>query len=205
MTPQELVAPRPGLIRRLYDQMIAAAHGPRAMWAMLSVSFAESSFFPIPPDPILIPMMLAQPKRAWWLATLCTIASVLGGILGWAIGYFLYETVGAWIIEIYGLTEGFHEFQQMYAEWGAWIILVKGVTPIPYKLVTITSGLAQFSLPLFILTSVISRGVRFFLVAALIDRYGVHVRHYIEKYTTLFFFGLIAFIILGFASISLLH
>jgi membrane protein YqaA with SNARE-associated domain len=192
-------AERPGFIRRQYDRLIRAAHGPRAQWTLAGVAFAESSFFPIPPDVVLIPMMLANPRRAWWLAGLCTVASVIGGLVGYAIGYFLFATVGSWLINLYGLQSGFHEFQQKYAEWGAWIILAKGVTPIPYKLVTITSGVAQFPLGLFILSSIVSRGLRFFLIAVLMRVYGEKVRYYLEKYMNWAFWGFIVLVALGFA------
>ena len=187
------------MLKRVYDWCIAAADKPYALWILAAVSFAESSFFPIPPDVVLIPMMLANPRRAWWLAGLCTVASVIGGLVGYAIGYFLFATVGSWLINLYGLQSGFQEFQQKYAEWGAWIILAKGVTPIPYKLVTITSGVAQFPLGLFILSSIVSRGLRFFLIAVLMRVYGEKVRYYLEKYMNWAFWGFIVLVALGFA------
>jgi len=199
MNESTKVASRPGVMRTMYAWMMTHAQGPKAWWALAGVSFAESSFFPIPPDVVLIPMMLANPRRAWWLAGLCTVASVLGGLVGYAIGYFLFETVGSWLINLYGLQAGFHEFQQKYAEWGSWIILAKGVTPIPYKLVTITSGVAQFPLGLFILSSIASRGLRFFLIAVLMRIYGDQVRHYLEKYLNWAFWGFLVLVALGFA------
>ena len=169
------------MLRRLYDWCIAAADKPYAIWILGIVSFAESSFFPVPPDAMLIPMGLAQPKKAWRFALVCTIASVLGGILGYAIGALLYDSIGGWIIKLYGYGDKVEAFRTAYAQYGSWIILIKGFTPIPYKLVTITSGFAAYSLPLFILFSAITRGARFFLLAFLINRYGPAAREIIEK------------------------
>ena len=169
------------MLRRLYDWCIAAADKPYAIWILGIVSFAESSFFPVPPDAMLIPMGLAQPKKAWRFALVCTITSVLGGILGYAIGALLYDSIGGWIIKLYGYGDKVEAFRVAYAQYGSWIILIKGFTPIPYKLVTITSGFAAYSLPLFILFSVITRGARFFLLAFLINRYGPAAREIIEK------------------------
>jgi membrane protein YqaA with SNARE-associated domain len=148
---------------------------------MGAVSFAESSFFPVPPDVMLIPMALARPERAWFYAAICTATSVLGGVLGYTIGALLYDSLGHWLIELYGLGGKVEAFRASYAEWGAWIIIGKGLTPIPYKLVTITSGFAGYNIWLFILCSVIARGGRFFVVAILLNRYGATIRAEIEK------------------------
>jgi membrane protein YqaA with SNARE-associated domain len=169
------------LLRRLYDWCLAAAHKPHAMWTMGAISFAESSFFPVPPDVMLIPMALARPERAYVMAAWCTATSVLGGIVGYAIGALLYDSVGAWLMQLYGYTDKVETFRQAYAEWGAWIILLKGLTPIPYKVVTITSGFAGYNFALFILFSMIARAGRFFLLAFLLHRYGEQARHIIEK------------------------
>ena len=174
-------AARPSLLRRLYDRVVAAAGKPHATWTMGAVSFAESSFFPIPPDVMLLPMSLARPKRAWWFATVCTIASVAGGVVGYAIGALLYDSIGQWLINIYGLSGKVEAFRQSYAEWGALIIIGKGLTPIPYKLVTITSGFAGYNIWLFIVCSIIARGGRFFVVAILLNRYGDLIRSELEK------------------------
>jgi membrane protein YqaA with SNARE-associated domain len=176
----EAAEPR-SLLRRLYDWCLAAAHKPRAMWLMGAVSFAESSFFPVPPDVMLIPMALARPERAYVMAFWCTVTSVAGGVLGYAIGALLYDSVGLWLIQLYGYGDKVEAFREAYAQWGAWIILLKGLTPIPYKIVTITSGFAGYNLGLFILFSVITRGARFFLLAFLLHRYGESARHIIEK------------------------
>ena len=148
---------------------------------MGAVSFAESSVFPIPPDTMLIPMSLARPERAWAFATLCTITSVAGGLLGYAIGAFLYDSVGQWLIHLYGYGDKVEQFREAYVRYGAAIILLKGLTPIPYKLVTITSGFAGFNLGLFIVLSLITRGARFFVEAFLLNRYGARARTIIEK------------------------
>jgi membrane protein YqaA with SNARE-associated domain len=171
-----------GMLRRIYDWCIDAAHKPHALWIMAGVSFAESSFFPVPPDVMLIPMSLARPARAWLYASVCTAASVLGGILGYAIGALLYDSIGHWLISFYGLGDKVEAFRAGYAEYGAWIILLKGLTPIPYKLVTITSGFANFNIWLFVVLSIIARGGRFFVVAILLNRYGEWIRIRIERH-----------------------
>src|ERR1700721_646601 len=181
------------MLRRVYDWCIEAAHKPYALWLMGAVSFAESSFFPIPPDTMLIPMSLARPERAWTYATVCTLTSVAGGVLGYGIGAWLYHTVGHWLIHLYGYGDKVDAFRAAYARWGAVIILLKGLTPIPYKLVTITSGFAGYNIWLFILCSIIARGGRFFIVAVVLNRYGDVIRAEIEKRLGLW---LTAFVIL---------
>ena len=160
---------------------MAFAGHRHATWALALVSFAESSCFPIPPDVLLIPMVLAHRDRAWQLAGICAVASVVGGIAGYMIGAVLYDSVGAWVIQFYGYGDQVEAFRRAYAEWGAWIILIKGLTPIPYKIVTITSGFAGYDLGWFIVLSAITRSARFFLVAVLLYRYGEPVRGFIEK------------------------
>src|SRR5436309_1857944 len=169
------------MLRRIYDWCVASADKPYALWVLAAVSFAESSFFPVPPDVMLLPMSLARPKRAWLFAALCTAASVAGGVVGYAIGAMLYDSVGQWLINLYGLGGKVEAFRASYAEWGAVIIIGKGLTPIPYKLVTITSGFAGYNLWLFIVCSIIARGGRFFVVAILLNRYGNTIRAEIEK------------------------
>ena len=168
------------MLRRMYDWCVAAAGRPYATWLMGIISFIESSFFPIPPDVMLIPMMLARPDRAYFFATVCTLTSVAGGVLGYAIGALLYDTVGLWLIQLYGYGNKIETFRELYAEWGAWIIIGKGVTPIPYKLVTIVSGFAGYSLVMFILCSFIARGIRFYVLAFLFRRYGSKAREILE-------------------------
>jgi membrane protein YqaA with SNARE-associated domain len=169
------------MLRRLYDWCIAAAGKPYAAWILGGVSFAESSFFPVPPDAMLIPMALARPDRAWFFATVCTVTSVAGGVLGYVIGAELYATVGQWLMGLYGYGDKVEAFRAAYAHYGAWIILLKGLTPIPYKIVTITSGFAGFNIGLFILLSIVTRGLRFYLLAFLLNRYGSRAREIIER------------------------
>jgi len=169
------------MLRRVYDWCIAAAYKPYALWLMGLVSFVESSFFPIPPDTMLIPMSLARPEKAWSYATVCTLTSVAGGVLGYVIGAYLYDTVGHWLISLYGYGDKVEAFREAYARWGTVIILLKGLTPIPYKIVTITSGFAGYNIWLFIICSFVARGMRFYLTAFLLNRYGAQARAIIEK------------------------
>jgi membrane protein YqaA with SNARE-associated domain len=161
------------------------------------VSFVESSFFPVPPDAMLIPLALARPDKAYFYATVCTITSVAGGVLGWAIGYFLYESLGLWLMALYGYGDKVEAFRQAYLDWGAWIIVLKGVTPIPYKIVTIASGFAEYPILPFILLSFVSRGMRFYLVAFLLHRYGPRARAIIEERLTFWFTISLAVLIVG--------
>jgi membrane protein YqaA with SNARE-associated domain len=169
------------MLRRLYDRVLLLAASPRAPLWLALVSFAESSFFPVPPDALLVPMALARPDRAWRLAAICTASSVVGGMLGYLIGYALYAEVALPLVQFYHMQERMDAFVQGFNRWGVLIILVKGLTPIPYKIVTITSGLAGFSFPLFVAASVVTRGARFFLLAALLRRFGAPVRAFIEQ------------------------
>jgi membrane protein YqaA with SNARE-associated domain len=169
------------MLRTLYDWCIQAAGKRRAAWIMGAVSFAESSFFPIPPDVMLIPMSLARPDKAYYYATLCTLTSVAGGVLGYFIGAVLYDSLGHWLIQLYGYGDKVEAFREAYARGGTLIILLKGVTPIPYKIVTITSGFAGYNLFLFIILSFVARGVRFYAVAFLLHRYGPQARAIIEE------------------------
>jgi membrane protein YqaA with SNARE-associated domain len=180
---QSLSAPssKPSALRRLYAWTIALSGKRHAETALFWVAFAESSFFPLPPDLLLVPMTLAQPKRAWRYAAICTVASVLGGVVGYAIGYFLLESVGRPILRFYGVMQQYHDLKALFDEWGVWIILIKGMTPIPYKLVTITAGALSFALVPFMLASMVSRAMRFFLVAGLLWKFGEPMRLFIEK------------------------
>jgi membrane protein YqaA with SNARE-associated domain len=175
----EAAAPR-SVLRRCYDWAISAADKPHAMWSMGAISFAESSFFPVPPDVMLIPMALARPERAYVMALWCTLSSVAGGLVGYAIGALLYDSVGHWLIQLYGYADKMDTFRAAYAQWGAWIILLKGLTPIPYKIVTITSGFAGYPLLPFVLFSIMARAMRFFALAFLLHRYGNRARGFIE-------------------------
>ena len=170
-----------GPLRRLYDWVLSHSETRSAPWTLGAISFAESSFFPLPPDILLVPMCLARPSLAWHYAFIATVSSVLGGLFGYAIGAILYDTIGQWIIHLYGYESQSAAFQEAYAKYGHWIILLKGVTPIPYKLVTITAGLAHYSLFWFTILSVITRGIRFFMVAGLLYWIGEPAREFIEK------------------------
>src|SRR5579863_4376462 len=188
----------PGMFNSLYPRVRSLAESPHAERALAAVAFAESSFFPIPPDLLLAPMALANPRRAWRYALIATVASVLGGMLGYAIGALLYGTVGAWLIALYGYGARMEALKQTYAQWGWLVILVKGATPIPYKLVTIVSGLLGYNFPLFVALSVVTRGARFFILAGALNLFGDTLRVALERHFALFM-GIIAVtIVVGF-------
>ena len=193
--PATATAVRAGPLGRLYGRALRVAAGRNALATLAAVAFAESSFFPIPPDILLIPMILARPRRAFLIAAVCTAASVVGGFLGYAIGYFLFDAIGRPILEFYHAMGRYEALKAAFAQWGAWIIILKGLTPIPYKLVTIASGVAHFPLLAFALASLVSRSLRFFLLAALLWRFGEPVRDFIERrlmlVTTLFAVALV--------------
>ena len=192
------------MIRSLYDWVIRLARHRHAIPAMGAVSFMESSFFPIPPDVMLVPMVLANREKAFQIALVCTVCSVLGGLLGYAIGYYFFETVGEWVVRTYGLQSGLAAFRAGFDEYGTWIILIKGLTPIPYKLVTIASGAAHFDLFTFVWASILTRGARFFLVAALLWKYGEPIRTFIEKRLTLLTWLFLLALIGGFVVVRFL-
>jgi membrane protein YqaA with SNARE-associated domain len=173
------------MLRRLYDRTLALSASKQAPWWLALIAFAEASCFPIPPDVLLIPMVLARPRRAWFLAGVCTVASVAGGALGYYIGYALFNQLARGLIAFYHYDAAFDAFQATFAKYGLWVILVKGLTPIPYKIVTIASGAARFDFPLFMLASLITRGARFFLLAALLRVFGEPIRNFIERRLTL--------------------
>jgi len=173
------------MIRSLYDWVIRLAAHPRAVPALGVISFLESSVFPIPPDVMLIPMVLANRAKAFTIAAVCTVTSVLGGLLGYAIGYYAFETIGEWVVRTYHLEAGLEAFRAGFDKYGVWIILIKGLTPIPYKLVTIASGAAHFDLLTFVWASIVTRGARFFIVAALLWKFGDPIRTFVEKRLTL--------------------
>ena len=183
--------------------MSLASHR-HALRVLAAVSFAESSVFPIPPDAMLVPMVLAHRERAWTMAAVCTLASVAGGIAGYAIGYFLFETLGRPILDFYGYQEEFQRLADAYNKWGLWIILIKGLTPIPYKLVTIASGVAHFDPLVFVLASLATRGVRFFLVAALLRRFGAPIRTFVEKNLTAVATTTVLLVVGGFLAVKYL-
>ena len=188
------------MFKQLYDWTIGLANSRRAPQALAAVSFAESSFFPVPPDVMLVPMTMARPERAWQYAAICTLASVLGGIAGYLIGALLYDTLGAWLIRLYGYGDKMEAFRALYQQHGHWIILIKGFTPIPFKLITIASGLAGYDFLMFVLLSAITRGARFFLVAGVMNRFGGPIRRFIEGNLTLVGIVTVVAIIGGFAA-----
>lgn len=192
------------MLKRLYNWTISLAESPRAPTALGVVSFAESSFFPIPPDVMLLPMAMAKPERAWNYALICTVTSVLGGILGYAIGYLLYDSLGQWLIRVYGLGDKLDSFRALYQQYGHWIILIKGFTPIPYKLVTIASGLAAYDFFWFVILSIITRGARFFFLAGILNRYGAPLRAFIENNLALVATVLVVAIVGGFYAVKFL-
>ena len=192
------------MFRALYDWTLRLAHHRHAVRSMAAVSFAESSVFPIPPDVVLVPVVLANRDRAYWIATVCTVASVLGGILGYLIGYARYDTVGQWVVSLYGMEDKLSDLKLLYDEWGAAVILIKGLTPIPFKLVTIASGFFVFDFPLFVLLSLITRGFRFFLIAFLLKKFGEPVQEFIERRLTLIGWAVLIALVGGFAVVALL-
>lgn len=198
--PFDATAPRrgDGPSKRLYRWTLSLAEKPSAPWALGIIAFAESSFFPIPPDVILIPMSLAQPRRAWLYALICTIGSVLGALLGYAIGALLYNTVGQWLIHLYGYDSKMATATAFFQKWGALAIIVKGLTPIPFKLVTIMSGVFKLNLAVFFGACVLTRGARFFLLAVVMNFFGEPLKRLLERYFGAFMLILLAMIVVGF-------
>jgi membrane protein YqaA with SNARE-associated domain len=194
------------MLATLKARTFELARGKHAEWALFGFSFAESSVFPIPPDPLLGIMATAEPKKWLRLAIICTVASVLGGILGYAIGMFLMDSIGEWILNFFGYAgERRAELEAQYAEYGLWVIFVKGLTPIPYKLVTIVSGALHYSLPMFIFASVVTRGARFMLVAYLFQRFGPQIAPIIEKRMGLAMLAFAVLLVGAIAAVKFLH
>ena len=190
------------MLRRLYDwTMGLAAHRHATAWIAV-IAFVESSVFPIPPDILLIPMVLAAPTRAWRIVAIVTTASVLGGLAGYAIGYFLFETIGSSIIEFYGYLEKFERFQDWYREWGGWIVFAGGFSPIPYKVITIASGSVQLDIWTFTIVSVISRAGRFMLVAFLLWKFGAPIRAFFERWLGPLTLLFVVLLVLGFVALK---
>ena len=185
-------------IRGLYDWTLKQAEKPHAAWILFAVAFAEASFFPLPPDILLLPMIIAQRQKAYRLALVCTLGSVVGGLLGYGIGALGMATIGHWIIHTYHLENGAEKLINMYNEWGIVFILIKGLTPIPFKLITIISGVAGLNLGLFVVSCAITRGARFFLVAFLVRKFGEPIRTFIEKYLNWVALGVLAMVVFGF-------
>ena len=192
------------MLRRLYDWTMSLASGPRAPAALGTVSFAESSFFPIPPDILLIPMVIAKRERAFAYATICTVTSVVGGMFGYLIGAFLFIQLAQPILEFYGYLDKFEHFREDFNAYGSWIVFIAGLTPFPYKVITIASGATALNLPVFIVASILSRGIRFYVVSGLLYLFGPPIRDFIERRLglvfTLFVIGLVG----GFVAIKYL-
>jgi membrane protein YqaA with SNARE-associated domain len=186
------------MMQKLYYRIIALSGSPRAPYVLAALAFTESSVFPIPPDVLLAPMTLANPKRAWSFAFICTIASVLGGIVGYAIGALLYDTVGQWLIHLYGYGDRMAALKEAYAKWGALVILLKGLTPIPFKLVTIVSGLLGYNFVWFVGLSLLTRGARFFIVAGALTVFGDALRGLLERHFAAFIAISAAIVVVGF-------
>lgn len=185
------------MIRQLYDWTISLAQTRHALWALAAVSFAESSVFPIPPDLLMIPMILAAPHRAFMIAGVCLTASVLGGLFGYLVGYGLFELLGTPILDFYGLGAQYEEIREYYRKWGVLTVLVAGLTPFPYKVITIFSGAVALNLPIFIITSIVARGLRFFAVAILIWKFGAPIREFVERRLGLMFTLFVVFLLGG--------
>ncbi len=192
------------MLRRLYDWTLSLAAGPRAPYALSAVAFVESSVFPLPPDLLLIPMCVSRRQRAWFYAALCTVASVLGGLLGYFIGAVLFEEVAKPILAFYGYTDKFDQFKQIFEDWGWWFVFIAGLTPFPYKVITIASGVFALNLPVFIVASIVSRGIRFFAVAGLLHLFGPAIRDFIEKRLGMVFTVFVVLLVGGFALLRFL-
>lgn len=185
------------MLRRAYNKMMTYADHPRAMWALLIVTFTESSFFPIPPDPLFLAIAVNRPKKVWRLAAICTLTSVLGGYLGYYIGYALYESVGVWIVNSFGMQEGFVKIQADFQKWGFWIVALKGLTPIPYKIVTIAAGVGKLDLVTFFFASILARGFRFYSMAVVLW-YFPGTKDFIERNLNTVFVVALVVLIFGF-------
>lgn len=192
------------MIRALYDWTIGLAQSKHAIWALAFVAFVESSVFPIPPDILMIPMIIAAPRRAFWFALVATISSVAGGAFGYMIGSVFFESIGLPVLDFYGQTGHFESFQARYNEYGAWAVLIAGVTPFPYKVITILSGATGLSFPVFMVASVVARALRFFLIAALLWKFGAPIRDFIERRIGLMFTLAVALLVAGFVAVRFL-
>jgi membrane protein YqaA with SNARE-associated domain len=183
------------MLKKTYDWMMALAASEKAPHALFGVSFVESSFFPIPPDVMLVPMCIADRARAWTFAAIATVGSVIGGAFGYALGYYFFESIGQPILQFYGKADSFGEFRNWFNEWGVWILLIKGMTPFPYKVLTITAGVTHMPFLEFMLASIGARAMRFYLVAGLLYAFGEPIRDFIERrlslVTTVFVVGLV--------------
>lgn len=168
-------------VRKIYDSVFHLSKENGAIYWLFAVAFIESSFFPIPPDVMLIPMILAAPKKAWSIAGVATVGSVIGAYLGYAIGFYFFQLIAEPLLNFYGYLEKFNSFKDLYNQYGAWIVFGAGITPFPYKIITIASGVVHMNLIVFTVASIIARGMRFYLVAWLLKKYGETMREFIEK------------------------
>lgn len=168
-------------VRKIYDSVFHLSKENGAIYWLFAIAFIESSFFPIPPDVMLIPMILATPKKAWSIAGVATVGSVIGAYLGYAIGFYFFQLIAEPLLNFYGYLEKFNSFKDLYNQYGAWIVFGAGITPFPYKIITIASGVVHMNLIVFTIASIIARGMRFFLVAWLLKKYGETMREFIEK------------------------
>jgi membrane protein YqaA with SNARE-associated domain len=192
------------MLRRLYDWMMRVSASRHAGAGLFVFAFAESSFFPIPPDTLLVPMVLSRPANTWRYAAICTVGSIIGGVLGYFIGYTL-APVGHWILAVTGHPGGEKALEAGFAKWGVGVILLQGLLPVPYKLVTITTGLAHFTLWKFIAASVVTRGARFFGVAALVRRFGPGLLPIVERRLALVGVLAAAALVVVIVALKLLH
>lgn len=190
------------MLKALYDWTMRRAASERAPVALGGVAFAESSFFPIPPDVMLIPMVIARPKQAWWYATITTVASVVGGLFGYAIGYYLYQSVGLPILQFYGKESALDTFNAFVHDYGALGVFIAGMTPIPYKVATIAAGVAKMDVFAFVAASILARATRFYLVAGLLYFFGETIREFIEKRLTLVTTVFVVLLVGGFIALK---
>ncbi|MGH9322213.1 MAG: YqaA family protein [Vicinamibacteria bacterium] len=196
--PTRLRGPR-SWSRRLYHWVLSWAEHPQATWALFLLAFAESSFFPIPPDILLIALCLGKPARSLWFASVCTVGSVLGGLFGYWIGSVFFDSAGRQILEFYGLMDKYAEVQELYRKYDVWAVGIAGLTPIPYKVFTVTAGLFKISLPGFVAASVAGRGLRFFLVALVLKRWGEPAREFLDRHLNVLTIAFVVLLIGGFA------
>lgn len=192
------------MLRRSYDKLIQLAESRQAYYWLALIAFCEGIFFPIPPDVMVIPMVIARPARFWRVAGLCAITSVCGGLVGYSIGYFVYETVGRWIIATFGMEAAYQNFVALFHKWGAWIVALQGFTPIPFKIVTIACGAAKLSLLVFLPAALFTRTARFFIEATLVAVFGAPIRTFIERYLPWVTTGFLLLVIGGFLAIKLI-
>lgn len=190
-------------VRKIYDSVFHLSKENGAIYWLFAIAFIESSFFPIPPDVMLIPMILAAPKKAWSIAGVATVGSVIGAYLGYAIGFYFFQLIAEPLLNFYGYLEKFNSFKDLYNQYGAWIVFGAGITPFPYKIITIASGVVHMNLIVFTIASIIARGMRFFLVAWLLKKYGETMREFIEKNLGWLSILFLLLLIGGFAAIKL--